>query len=83
MLNLTYEDINEYILITNMIVDCKITSFKDLILYCIDEFENDFNKHSCNVPMIETVIKNPEYFKIFIDSNNKKISEDFISHSVM
>lgn len=83
MLNLTYEDISEYILITNMIVDCKITSFKDLIIYCIDEFEKDFNKNSLNTPMIETVIKNPEYFKIFIDSNNKKASENAIEHSLM
>lgn len=83
MLNLTYEDISEYILITNMIIDCKITNFKDLILYCIDEFENDFNKTSSNIPMIETVIKNPEYFKIFIDSNNNKISENLISQKIV
>lgn len=83
MLNLTYEDISECILITNMIVDCKIRDFKDLIMYCIDEFENDFNKNSSNVPMIETVIKNPEYFKIFIDSNNKKTSENLICHNIV
>lgn len=83
MLNLTYEDISEYILITNMIVDCKITSFKDLMLCCIDEFENDFNKNCPNTPMIETVIKNPEYFKIFIESNNNKISENLITHSIV
>lgn len=83
MLNLTYEDISEYILITNMIVDCKITSFKELILYCIDEFENDFNKNCTNVPMIETVIKNPEYFNIFIDSNNNKSSDNLIGHNIV
>ncbi|WP_039931060.1 hypothetical protein [Anaerococcus lactolyticus] len=83
MLNLTYEDISECILITNMIVDFKITNFKDLIIYCIDEFEKDFNKNSHNTPMIETVIKNPEYFKIFIDSNNKKLSANLIGHNMV
>lgn len=82
MLNLTYEDINDYILITNMIVDFKIKSFKELMMYCIDEFQSDFNTNSHNVPMIEKVINNPEYFKIFIESNNKKMSENLVEQTV-